>query len=69
MFLANFIFVVSHLKVHPCVHLKDFNGFVVIGSRVHGCANGADKNSNLRTLVTMIIMLLSLYPSILGALS
>ena len=30
MFLANFIFVVSHLEIHPVVHLKYFKNSDVI---------------------------------------
>ena len=68
MFLTNFIFVVSHLRIHPAVHLN-VSLFLcsnlcqkkdkMVSCIAPGCANRADKNSDM-TLVT-IIMLLQLY--------
>ena len=80
MFFANFIFVVSHLKVHPAVHLKTskvltsfkskrkvyqkFTSFrysdvltrVKKDKMIDVCINGANKNSNIRTLVVIIFL-------------
>lgn len=30
MFLANFTFVVSHLKIHPTVHLNNLKADVIV---------------------------------------
>ena len=59
MFLANFIFVVSHLKIHSPVHSNTSKALLAfIGCRAPGCRNRAEKNSNTITSVSIIIMLL-----------
>ena len=71
---ANFFFVVWQLRIHPeSSHKEKFiKSFVMscsyvvtrvkknkmVSCRAPGCANWADKNSNIITLVTTIIMLL-----------
>ena len=84
IFLANFFFVVSHLKIHPAIHLKNLKSSDVVvvikksflqftsfrysyvltcvknrqnGSREPECTNRADKNSNIITLVAIMMLL------------
>ena len=63
MFLANFIFVVSQLKIHPAVHLSTSKVLTILVFQLVFCraplsTNRADRKSNIIKLVTIIIMLL-----------
>ena len=79
MFLTNFIFIVSHLKAHPAVHLNTSKAPTSLQSKrkvyekvisfrysyvpTHVKKMIANKNSNIITIATKIIMLLLLAQS------
>ena len=54
MFLANFIFAVSHLKNNKSYVLILVKKDKMVSCGAPGCTDGADKNSNTITLATII---------------
>ena len=61
MFLSIFIFVVSYLKIQPAGHLNTskVKKDKMVSWRAPERTNRAEKNSNIITLVTAIIITLS----------
>ena len=49
MFLSNFIFVVSHLKIHPAVHLNTSKGDIIV-------IKYNEKNLNINKIVIVLLL-------------